>query len=34
MTTCRDWAERTFTFAKNSAGELRVQSMTGEQKRA
>ena len=33
ITTCRDWNERTFTFARNSAGELDVVSMTGAQKR-
>ncbi len=34
ITTCRDWGERTFTFARGSDGSLQVQSMTGPQKRA
>ena len=33
LTTCRDWGERTFTFARTSNGNLTVQSMTGEQRR-
>ena len=34
MTTCRDWGDRTFTFAKTTGGGLEVVSMTGAQKRA
>lgn len=34
VTTCRDWSERTFTFARNSDGSLQPQSMTGPRKRA
>jgi hypothetical protein len=33
-TTCQDWGERTFTFARTSDGGLEVQSMTGPQKSA
>ncbi len=33
LTTCRDWGERTFTFARNSDGTLQPESMTGPQKR-
>jgi hypothetical protein len=33
VTTCRDWNERTFTFARTSDGGLEVRSMTGPQKR-
>jgi hypothetical protein len=32
ITTCRDWDERTFTFARDSAGKLQVVAMTGAQK--
>jgi hypothetical protein len=34
VTTCRDWSERTFTFARTTGGGLQVQSMTGPQRRA
>ena len=34
MTTCRDWGERTFTFARTTSGGLGVVGMTGAQKRA
>jgi hypothetical protein len=34
VTTCRDWSECTFTFARNSDGSLQSHSMTGPQKRA
>ena len=33
VTTCRDWGERTFTFARTTGGGLGVASMTGAQKR-
>ena len=33
ITTCRDWGERTFTFARTTGGGLGVVSMTGAQKR-
>lgn len=33
ITTCRDWSERTFTFARDTAGKLQVVAMSGEQKR-
>jgi hypothetical protein len=33
VTTCRDWSERTFTFARASDGQLGVVEMTGPQKR-
>ncbi|MGD9508940.1 MAG: hypothetical protein AB7I59_08565 [Geminicoccaceae bacterium] len=32
VTTCRDWNDRTFTFARDSAGKLQVVAMTGAQK--
>lgn len=34
ITTCRDWAERTFTFTRGSDGRLQVVGMSGQQKRA
>jgi hypothetical protein len=34
ITTCRDWGERTFTFARATDGSLEPLSMTGAQKRA
>ena len=33
VTTCNDWGERTFTFARSGTGTLGVVGMTGEQKR-
>ncbi len=33
VTTCRDWGERTFTFAPRSDGTLEVVGMTGAQRR-
>ena len=33
ITTCRDWSERTFTFARSSDGTLQVVDMTGAEKR-
>ena len=33
VTTCRDWSERTFTFAPRSDGTLDVVAMSGAQKR-
>jgi hypothetical protein len=33
VTTCNDWGERTFTFARTGTGTLGVVGMTGEQKR-
>ena len=33
ITTCRDWSERTFTFARSSDGTLQVVDMTGPEKR-
>lgn len=32
ITTCRDWSERTFTFAPDTAGNLQVVDMTGPRK--
>jgi hypothetical protein len=32
VTTCRDWSERTFTFARDSSGKLQVVGMNGGQK--
>ena len=34
VTTCRDWSERTFTFAPGSDGTLEVVGMTGGLKRS
>lgn len=34
ITTCRDWSERTFTFARDTGGKLQVVSMSGSQKSA
>ena len=34
ITTCRDWSERTFTFARTTDGSLQPVSMTGPTKRA
>ena len=34
VTTCRDWSARTFTFTRNTDGNLLVESMTGAQKQA
>ena len=32
ITTCRDWASRTFTFAPDTAGKLQVVDMSGPTK--
>ena len=32
ITTCRDWASRTFTFAPDTAGNLQVVGMSGPTK--
>lgn len=32
VTTCRDWSERTFDFARDSSGRLQVVGMSGAQK--
>lgn len=32
VTTCRDWSERTFTFARDTNGKLQVTGMSGGQK--